>query len=170
MLLDAASDALLDTYAGTPDRRYVAMGQPVADVPDQLTVFLPSVNPDGSYTAEGIINDVTLGTYSVDIDETTANEQFLAAQFAELLELKGIGIPIPDDFLIDASSLVRKEELRAMVAQAREAAAAAAPQPGAAPGVSPPPTSGTGPGGSVVGQDGGSLPAAPGGSESLSGL
>jgi len=116
--------------------------------------------------ADAVINDVTLGTYSVSIDETTANEQFLAAQFAELLELKGIGIPIPDDFLIDASSLGRKEELRAMVAQARELQAAT----GAAPGVSAPAASGPGPGGSAVDGDGGSLPAAPGGSESLSGL
>jgi hypothetical protein len=116
--------------------------------------------------ADGIINDVTLGTYSVDIDETTANEQFLAAQFAELLELKATGLPIPDDFLIDASSLGRKEELRAMVAEARKAAAMG----GQPDGVSPPAAGGPGPGGSAVGSDGGSLPAAPGGSESLSGL
>ena len=117
-------------------------------------------------SAEGIINDVTLGTYSVDIDETTANEQFLAAQFAELPESKGIGLPIPDDFLLDASPLGRTEELRGMVAQAREAQAAL----GAAPGVSPPASSGPGPGGSAVDSEGGSLPAAPGGAESLSGL
>jgi hypothetical protein len=116
--------------------------------------------------ADKIINDVTLGTYSVSVDETTANEQFLAAQFAELLELRGIGIPIPDDFLIDASSLGRKEELRGLVAAAR-AAAAGGGQP---PGVSPPASGGPGPGGSAVDSDGGSLPAAPGGTESLSGL
>lgn len=44
-LLDQASAALASTFAGTPDRRFVAMGTPVADVPDQLTVYLTGVTP-----------------------------------------------------------------------------------------------------------------------------
>ena len=119
--------------------------------------------------AAAIANDVTLGNYSVVTDETTANEQFLAAQFAELMELRGLGIPIPDDHVIDASSIPRKEEVKMAVAQARQQMAAA---PGVAPeGVSPPAQgSGPGPGGSQVAADGGSLPASAGGGEALSGL
>jgi hypothetical protein len=119
--------------------------------------------------AAAIANDVTLGRYSVVTDETTANEQFMAAQFAELMELRGLGLPIPDDHLIDASSIPRKEEVKMALAQARQQMAA---QPGLPPeGVSPPAQgSGPGPGGSQVDADGGSLPASPGGGEALSGL
>lgn len=115
-------------------------------------------------SAAGIINDVTLGTYSVSIDETTANESFLAAQFAELMELRGMGLPIPDDHLIDASSIPRKEEVKVALAQAREQAALGM-QP---EGVSAPVAgAGPGPGGSQVDASGGSLP---GGGEALAGL
>lgn len=113
-------------------------------------------------SAAGVLNDVTAGKYAVDIGETSLSDSFLAGQFNELMSLKQIGMPIPDDFLIDASSVGRKDELRASVAAARkqEAAQAAA---GA-----PPPTGGQhagrggpGPGGSKVGPDGGSMPNGP---------
>ena len=43
-LLEAASEALSGTYAGTPDRRFVGVGMPAHDVPDQLIVYVPSIN------------------------------------------------------------------------------------------------------------------------------
>lgn len=86
--------------------------------------------------AAGIINDVTVGKYAIQVDETSLSESFLATQFGEMLMLMEKGMPIPDDFLIDASSIGRKEELRAMVAQAR-AAQAAAPPPPTEPGKGP---------------------------------
>lgn len=105
-------------------------------------------------TAAGIVNDVTLGTYGVAVDETPMSRSFLEAQFEELMNLKQMGMPIPDDFLIDASSTNRKEELKAALAVARQAQAMA-PQPeGSEP-------KGTGPGGSRTGPDGGSMPSGP---------
>lgn len=121
-------------------------------------------------TAAGVINDVTLGSYGVAVDETPLSRSFLEAQFEELMELKGLGLPIPDDFLVDASSVNRKEELKAALVAARQqeamaAAAAAAAGDEAGPGGAPAPdgqdTPGPGPGGSRVGRDGGSLPAGP---------
>jgi hypothetical protein len=70
--------------------------------------------------ASGVINDVTAGTYDVVIDEQSLTDSFLEGQFNELMSLKQIGMPIPDDFLIDASSIGRKDELRASVAAARQ--------------------------------------------------
>lgn len=108
--------------------------------------------------AQGVINDVTLGTYATVIDETSLSDSFLAGQFNELMTLKQIGIPIPDDFLIDASSIGRKDELRASVLQARQQEAAQAAATGVPPGGPP---QGTGPGGSKTGLDGGSIPHGP---------
>jgi hypothetical protein len=104
-------------------------------------------------TARGVVNDVSLGTYGIAVDETPMSRTFLEAQFEELLNLKGMGMPIPDAFLIDASSVTRKEELKAALVAAR--------QQQAAQGGPPPDVRGTGPGGSRVGPDGGSLPAGP---------
>jgi hypothetical protein len=115
-------------------------------------------------TAAGVVNDITLGSYSIAVDETPLSRSFLEAQFEEFLELKGLGLPIPDDFLIDATSATRKEELKAAVAMARAQEAALAAQ-GLGPGGAPAPEGqnapGPGPGGSRTGRDGGSLPAGP---------
>lgn len=107
-------------------------------------------------TAAGIVNDLSLGRYAVRVDETSLTESFLAGQFHELLEMKAAGIPMPDEFIIDASSIGRKEELRAQIAALREQMAAAG-----VPARDDPASAGTGPGpgGSMTGPDGGSLPA-----------
>ena len=107
-------------------------------------------------TAAGVVNDVTLGSYAVQIDQTSLTESFLAGQFQELMTMKGAGMPIPDEFLVDASSVARKDELRLAMAQARQAMAAAGIPAGDDPGQ---PRTGAGPGGSAVGPDGGSMPA-----------
>jgi hypothetical protein len=115
-------------------------------------------------SAQGIVNDVTLGSYAVAIDETPLSRSFLEAQFEEMMELKGLGMPIPDDFIIDTTSVARKEELKLAIAQARQMEAAAGGPPGGG-GAGPAPAGqsrpGPGPGGSRVGRDGGSLPAGP---------
>jgi hypothetical protein len=82
--------------------------------------------------AEGVINDVTQGRYSITVDETSLTDAFLDAQFNELLTMMQQGIPVPPEFLIDASSIGRKEELRAAIAAANAAAAAAGVPPGGA--------------------------------------
>jgi hypothetical protein len=113
-------------------------------------------------TAAGVVNDVSLGTYAISIDETPLSKSFLEAQFDELLRMKEMGMPVPDDHIIDASSVPRKAELKialAAVRQAQQMAAAAAPM---GPDGAPPPEGGSGPGGSRTGSDGGSLPAGQG--------
>lgn len=81
-------------------------------------------------TADGVLNDVTVGTYDIDIGETSLAESFLAGQFNELMQMREAGLPVPDSFIVDASSVPRKEELRmAMAAAAQQQAAAAAANP-----------------------------------------
>jgi hypothetical protein len=82
----------------------------------------------------GIINNVSLGKYDVVVNEVPISATFLAGQFEDLLRLKEIGIPIPDEFLIEASSAAKKEDLLAALQAQRQAQAVAATlqgQPGA---------------------------------------
>jgi hypothetical protein len=63
-------------------------------------------------TPEGIvINDLTLGEYDVIVSTAPARDNFDDIQFAQALELKQLGIPIPDDVIIEYSNLQRKGEL-----------------------------------------------------------
>lgn len=100
-------------------------------------------------TAAGVVNDVTLGSYSCAVDETPMSKTFLEAQFEELMRMKELGMPIPDDFVIEASSVARKEELKIRMQQAR----AVVPPPGDPnqPGAETAPAGGGGPPGGEPG-------------------
>lgn len=98
-----------------------------------------------------ILNDVTVGNYSVVIDETPLSASFLSAQFDEMLAMveKGL-LPAPAimDIAVDISSLPQKDKIKARVAnamamagfQSADGVAPGAPIPGqpAAPGLPPP--------------------------------
>ena len=128
-------------------------------------------------SAMGIINNVSLGKYQVSVDEAPLSATFLDAQFEELMRMKELLMPIPDDFLIDASSIGRKEELKARMGDQRvqeylmESSALTstmgAPGAGGQPGMARP-SGGSGPQrddnvvslGSRRGAEGGNLPPA----------
>ena len=63
-------------------------------------------------TPEGnVVNDLTLGEYDVIVGTAPARDNFDDIQFAQALELKQMGVPIPDDVIIEYSNLQRKNEL-----------------------------------------------------------
>ena len=63
-------------------------------------------------TPEGtIINDLTIGEYDVVISTAPARDSFDEVQFAEALNLRQVGVNIPDDAIIEYSHLARKGEL-----------------------------------------------------------
>jgi hypothetical protein len=63
-------------------------------------------------TPEGrVINDLTLGEYDVVISTAPARDSFDEMQFAEALNLRQVGVAIPDDAIIEYSHLARKGEL-----------------------------------------------------------
>ena len=63
-------------------------------------------------TPEGrIINDLTIGEYDVVVSTAPARDSFDEVQFAEALNLRQVGVAIPDDAIIQYSHLARKEEL-----------------------------------------------------------
>lgn len=65
-----------------------------------------------------ILNDVTVGKYVVDINETPLSASFLSAQFDELLQMVEKGLLPPAavmDVAVDISSLPRKDTLKQRV-------------------------------------------------------
>ena len=63
-------------------------------------------------TPEGeIINNLTLGEYDVIVATAPARDSFDEAQFAEAINLRQVGVAIPDDAIIEYSHLARKGEL-----------------------------------------------------------
>ena len=63
-------------------------------------------------TPSGIIaNDLTLGEYDVVVASSPARDNFDEMQFAEALQLREVGVPIPDDIIVDFSHLQRKGEI-----------------------------------------------------------
>jgi len=63
-------------------------------------------------TPEGkIINDLTLGEYDVIVATAPARDSFDEIQFAEAINLRNVGVQIPDDAVVEYSHLARKGEL-----------------------------------------------------------
>jgi hypothetical protein len=63
-------------------------------------------------TPEGrVVNDLTLGEYDVIVGTAPARDSFDEMQFAEALNLRQVGVAIPDDAIIEYSHLARKQEL-----------------------------------------------------------
>ena len=69
-------------------------------------MMVNEVTPEGE-----VVNDLTLGEYDVIIGTQPARDSFDETQFAEALSLKSVGVPVPDDMIVEYSHLQRKEEL-----------------------------------------------------------
>lgn len=63
-------------------------------------------------TPEGLItNDLTIGEYEVTVTTAPARNNFQETQFAEAVQLRELGVKIPDSVLIQNSSLENKQEI-----------------------------------------------------------
>ena len=63
-------------------------------------------------TPEGeIINNLTLGEYDVVVGTAPARDNFDEMQFAESIELRKVGVPIPNDMIVEYSHLARKADI-----------------------------------------------------------
>jgi len=72
----------------------------------RVPMTMNQMTPEGT-----IINDLTLGEYDVVIGTAPARDTFEEIQFAEALQLREVGVPIPDDLIVDYSHLARKGEI-----------------------------------------------------------
>ena len=69
-------------------------------------------------TPEGIvINDLTLGEYDVIVGTAPARDNFDEMQFAEAIELRNVGVPIPNDMIVEYSHLSRKADIADRIRQ-----------------------------------------------------
>ena len=88
----------------------------VTDESDPLQPRMPMMVNER--TPEGqIINDLTLGEYDVVIATAPARDSFDEVQFAEALNLRQVGVAIPDDAIIEYSHLAKKGELAKRIRQ-----------------------------------------------------
>jgi len=79
---------------------------------NQIPILLNGMSPEGT-----IINDLTLGEYDVVIGTMPARDNYDEAQFAEAIELRQVGVPIPDDLIVDYSHLAKKGEIAKRIRQ-----------------------------------------------------
>ena len=78
---------------------------------------------------DAILNDLTLGEYSVVVSSVPRRETLEDSQFEQAVSLRELGVPIPDSVLIDNSRLINKKDLvKQMSDEANSEAAQAAAQ------------------------------------------
>lgn len=72
-----------------------------------------------------VLNDLTVGEYSVQAIPVPPRDTFEQQEFNEVMQMRQLGIPVPDKYVVETSSFSRKAELLAdMQAVAGESAAA----------------------------------------------
>lgn len=82
----------------------------ITDENDPMKPSVPmvvnQVTPEGN-----IVNDLTLGEYEVIIGTAPSRDNFEETQFAQAIELRKVGVPIPDDLIVEYSHLSKKGEI-----------------------------------------------------------
>lgn len=69
-------------------------------------MIVNEVSPEGE-----IINNLMVGEYDVVVSTAPARDSFDEVQFAEAINLRQVGVAVPDDAIIEYSHLARKGEL-----------------------------------------------------------
>ena len=77
-----------------------------ADPAAQEQMMINQTTPEGQ-----IVNDLTLGEYSVVISNQPARDNFEESQFSEALQLRQAGVMIPDHRVIEYSHLAQKRDI-----------------------------------------------------------
>jgi hypothetical protein len=96
----------------TEERLIKITGGGLNDQSEDLTV--------NQVDAEGeIANDLTIGEYSVVITDMPARDNYEESQFQEAIQLRELGIAVPDSVLVENSHLARKEEIAAAIKEAQ---------------------------------------------------
>lgn len=79
---------------------------------EQETFTINQVTPEGE-----VINDLTIGEYDVVISSVPVRETLEDSQFDQAVALRELGVPIPDEVLIENSRLSNKREVIAKMAE-----------------------------------------------------
>lgn len=102
---------LVQTYY-TEERLIHIVGKDLRKEVESLTVNQQT--PEGT-----IVNDLTLGEYAVVVSSVPARDDFESTQFQEAVEMRQMGIAVPDDVLVEYSHLDRKKEIADRIREAQ---------------------------------------------------
>ena len=94
---------LVQTFYTEPRVLAITDGSPAAET-EMVAINQPT--PEGT-----VVNDLTLGEYDVVITSVPHRETLEDSQFEQAVALRELGIPLPDDILIDASRLQNKKQI-----------------------------------------------------------
>ena len=94
------------------EERLIQITDEADPMKQQVPLRLNQVTPEGE-----IINDLTLGEYSVVIGTMPTRDNYDEVQFAEAISLRQAGVPIPDDLIVDYSHLAKKGEVAQRIRQ-----------------------------------------------------
>lgn len=70
------------------------------------TLVVNEVTPEGR-----VVNDLTVGEYQVVVTSVPTRESYMASQYEQALAMREQGVQIPDQVLIEASTLAKKTEI-----------------------------------------------------------
>lgn len=75
-------------------------------------VVINDAQPDGS-----VLNDLTIGEYSVVVTEQPTQATFQDNQFSQAMEMRKEGVAIPDSAIIEMSSLTKKHQIAKVMSE-----------------------------------------------------
>lgn len=104
MLAKRVLDLVQEYY--TEERLMNITGGGLTDESEELTIN--QTTPEGE-----IVNDLTIGEYEVVVSDVPARDSYEESQFQEAVQLRDLGIAIPDSVLVENSHLSRKAEIAA---------------------------------------------------------
>ena len=90
---------------------------------ETVEVNMPAPTPENP---DALLNDLTLGEYDVVVTSTPVRETLEDSQFQQALALRELGVPIPNETLLENSRLLRKTEIIQKMKAAQEAPEAVA--------------------------------------------
>lgn len=77
-----------------------------------VPVVINDAQPDGS-----VLNDLTIGEYSVVVTEQPTQATFQDNQFSQAMEMRKEGVAIPDSAIIEMSSLTKKHQIAKVMSE-----------------------------------------------------
>lgn len=89
----------------TEERVFMVAGE---DSPQQTydELVINQVTPEGE-----ILNDLTVGEYDVVITDQSSSATFMDTQFQQAKDLRESGVVVPDEYMLEMSSLTKKHEI-----------------------------------------------------------
>ena len=94
------------------EERLIQITDESSPMKTQIPLRINEMSPEGF-----VINDLTIGEYSVVIGTMPTRDNYDEVQFAEAIALRQAGVPIPDDLIVDYSHLAKKGEVAQRIRQ-----------------------------------------------------